>query len=398
LKFGKTGLRFNQDIQLAGRWWVILAASRVNNLVGGINMILFKQTALLVTFTLATLLATQAIAKPPTIPGNSGVPGLLAEIEVLEEELATTREDLAETEAELTTTQGELVATQSSLTSTLAELQITEGELGISNALLDESLEELEREQNRYRVPQTGQGDCWGAPSENPDDPHDVIPCDFTGQDGDHQAGLAPPLGRFVDNGNGTVTDIFTNLVWLIRGDCADDFSWRDAKALANNLNGMSGMNLCSLRDGSASGLWRLPNIREMMSLLDYESLPALADGHPFINLAGTYWTSTTFALDPLRSLDFPYNVCNGPRNRYGTENWDRFNEAYVVNTHTGEVRHAPKERVADIARRYKKGDGGTIILESCFKSGFTDGTPRVDLPQPKFIAVRSLTVGEVTK
>ncbi len=40
------------------------------------------------------------------------------------------------------------------------------------------------------------------------------------GDDGDHMAGIAAPSPRFTDNGNGTVTDNLTGLVWLKDGNC----------------------------------------------------------------------------------------------------------------------------------------------------------------------------------
>jgi len=47
---------------------------------------------------------------------------------------------------------------------------------------------------------------------------------------------------------------------------------------------------------------WRLPNLRELQSLMDYESYgPALPPGHPFTDVGGMnryYWTSTTYAND----------------------------------------------------------------------------------------------------
>lgn len=40
------------------------------------------------------------------------------------------------------------------------------------------------------------------------------------GEDGDLQKGLAWPSPRFTDNGNGTVTDNLTGLIWLKNADC----------------------------------------------------------------------------------------------------------------------------------------------------------------------------------
>ncbi|MFZ1404917.1 MAG: DUF1566 domain-containing protein, partial [Anaerolineae bacterium] len=46
---------------------------------------------------------------------------------------------------------------------------------------------------------------------------------------------------------------------------------------------------------------WRLPNVREMQSLVDYERFsPALPSGYPFSNVqSNIYWTSTTITAGP---------------------------------------------------------------------------------------------------
>lgn len=319
---------------------------------------------------------------PPTIPGNPGVPGLLAEIAELEQELAVTEAELEDTETELTATQGELMSTQTSLAETQSDLQLTQGELYVTSALLDESLEALEREQNRYRVPQTGQVDCWGAFNQNPDSPHVTIPCPNTGQDGRYKAGLAPPFVRFTDNGDGTVTDRFTELVWLKNAGCLNDYSWDQAVQFGKLLHGTAG--ICELNDQSPTGAWRLPNVRELLSLLDFKTAgyfsvdaQALPDGHPFDDLSGWYWTSTTYALPttyPVDSFIFP---CGGSL-QYGSDNRPRFNDAYVVNVTVGEVIHTPKEDRDTISK-----------VQRCFEPGFSFGSAPPGLPKPRVIAVR---------
>jgi hypothetical protein len=59
-----------------------------------------------------------------------------------------------------------------------------------------------------------------------------------------------------------------------------------DVKALASGT--------CGLTDASVSGNWRMPNIKEMESLLDYE-VGGLPLDSPFLNVANNYyWSSTT--------------------------------------------------------------------------------------------------------
>jgi len=52
--------------------------------------------------------------------------------------------------------------------------------------------------------------------------------------------------------------------------------------------------------DGSSSGDWRLPNVKELQSLIDFSQFgPALPSGHPFFNaqLDINHWSSTTVAF-----------------------------------------------------------------------------------------------------
>lgn len=53
----------------------------------------------------------------------------------------------------------------------------------------------------------------------------------------------------------------------------------------------------CGLTDGSEVNDWRLPNLRELQSLIDYgEFFPALPAGSPFrgVVTVSFYWSSTT--------------------------------------------------------------------------------------------------------
>jgi hypothetical protein len=114
------------------------------------------------------------------------------------------------------------------------------------------------------------------------------------GDDGDLQRGVDWPIPRFADNSNGTVTDNLTGLIWLKNANCWGTQSWANALTDANGLANGS----CSLTDGSVTGDWRLPNVREQQSLIDYgQTSPALPNGHPFtgVQTSSPYWTSTTY-------------------------------------------------------------------------------------------------------
>lgn len=136
-------------------------------------------------------------------------------------------------------------------------------------------------------VPQTGQTATFAA-----------------GDDGTYKAGVSLPSPRFSDNNNGTVTDNLTGLIWLKNANCFGQVGWLTALNEVNNLQDGE----CSLTDGSVAGTWRLPNIRELHSLIDFNYFgPAISHGPslggcgpdcPLANLpgggiGGTYWSST---------------------------------------------------------------------------------------------------------
>ena len=132
-------------------------------------------------------------------------------------------------------------------------------------------------------VPKTGQTECYDPTTDV------VTSCEGTGQDGEHRKGVAWPNPRFTDNGNGTVTDNLTGLIWLENANCtATTKNWATALLWANGLyDGCATCggtnNDCGLSDGSAEGEWRLSNVRELQSLIDYGKWsPALPSGHPF--------------------------------------------------------------------------------------------------------------------
>ena len=124
------------------------------------------------------------------------------------------------------------------------------------------------------------------------------------GDDGDLQRGVALPTPRFTDNLDGTITDNLTGLIWLQNANCFGVQNWATALTRANGL--ASGD--CGLSDGSVAGDWRLPNIRELHSLVNFAFFnPALSNAagtgqgsgsDPFSNFqtASSYWSSTTFA------------------------------------------------------------------------------------------------------
>jgi len=140
-----------------------------------------------------------------------------------------------------------------------------------------------------------------GGAFQNPCPPDGPAPVEKTGQttsqadydDGYYQRGVTPPAQWFKDNGNGTVTDNKTGLIWLKNANCFGYATWALALSACNALPRGS----CGLTDGSIAGDWRLPNRFELESLLDLGQYnPALPLGHPFTNVSTPCWSSTTYA------------------------------------------------------------------------------------------------------
>lgn len=110
-----------------------------------------------------------------------------------------------------------------------------------------------------------------------------------------------PSYGRndFVDNGDGTVSDRATGLSWT-QADSGRGMDWQAALALAAWANET---NYCGHSD------WRLPNAKELQSLVDYTRCPDVTRSaaiDPLFKVStidgGEYpyfWTSTTHLDGP---------------------------------------------------------------------------------------------------
>ncbi len=150
-------------------------------------------------------------------------------------------------------------------------------------------------------IPKTGQTLCYNTSA--------TISCgatSFPGQDGDYQKGVAWPDPRFITSTTGIVTDTLTGLIWLEEANCSTiNMNWTRALTEVQELNTAGTMNGNNCGDTSNAGShqtdWRLPNVKEYESLIDFsQSSPSLPTGHPFQNVQTTsYWSSTSFATNP---------------------------------------------------------------------------------------------------
>ncbi len=131
-------------------------------------------------------------------------------------------------------------------------------------------------------------------------------------------------VNDFIDNGDGTITDNATGLMWEQNGDNGG-MNWEDALALAQQRNAE---NYLEYND------WRLPNAKELHSIVDYNRSPSYTssaaispmfnvpvitdengeDNYPF------YWTSTTHVDGPWPNK--AVYICFGEALGYMNYNW----------------------------------------------------------------------------
>ncbi len=104
-------------------------------------------------------------------------------------------------------------------------------------------------------------------------------------------------VNKFLDNGNGTITDQATGLMWM-KADSGKGMNWGDSLGYCEDLN--------------ANGYsdWRLPNAKELQSIVDYTRSPSTTQSAAIDSIFTVssikdeggktnypfYWTSTTHA------------------------------------------------------------------------------------------------------
>ncbi len=116
-------------------------------------------------------------------------------------------------------------------------------------------------------------------------------------------------INEFVDNGDSTITDNATGLMWA-QNDSNAGMNWEDALAYAENSN-YAGYND-----------WRLPNVKELQAIVDYSGVFPVIDTTIFkitgiTNEAGNadypyFWTSTSAGSEAVSGMYFADYVAFG--------------------------------------------------------------------------------------
>lgn len=140
----------------------------------------------------------------------------------------------------------------------------------------------------------------------------------------------------YTDNGNGTVSDSATGLVWqkctavsgTTLGNCNTGtlltYTWSNAISYCSNLT-LGG------RDD-----WRLPNINELRSIVEYWGASPSINTIVFPNTPNTngssfFWSSSTLAFGTKPAWLFNYGVTPGPGTGYSSKT-----DKYYVRCVTG--------------------------------------------------------------
>ena len=108
------------------------------------------------------------------------------------------------------------------------------------------------------------------------------------------RGGLSSDILPYTDNGDGTVTDTSTGLMWQ-QGGINYIGTWEQALAYCERLD------LGGYTD------WRLPSINELLSIVDFSQTPTINFTHFPDTATLWYWSSTTHAYfsNSARAVDF---------------------------------------------------------------------------------------------
>ncbi len=131
----------------------------------------------------------------------------------------------------------------------------------------------------------------------------------------------------YTDNGNGTVTDSATGLIWQ---KCSNGQNATSCSGSASTITWSNAITYCNGLT-LAGRTWRLPNVNELRSIVDFtKSTAPTIDTTAFPSTQSNfYWSSSTYAKNTIFAW-FVYFV-NGV-----VESSDKASSGYYVRRVTG--------------------------------------------------------------
>jgi len=108
-------------------------------------------------------------------------------------------------------------------------------------------------------------------------------------------------------NMNGTVTDDNTGLMWK---RCSEPDTTSDCTGTPSKYTWQDAINQCEGLDYAGYTDWRLPNAKELWSIIKLEGTSPLIDQTAFPGtVGGSYWTSTTFPSPTSNALSVSFST-----------------------------------------------------------------------------------------
>ena len=191
-----------------------------------------------------------------------------------------------------------------------------------------------------YPLVETGQGNCYNGDGNKITCPTEGEA--FYGQDAQYTGNTF----SFSDNGNGTVTDNVTGLLWQQTPD-AGHYSWTEAQ------------NYCESLSLGSSEDWRMPSLKELFSISNFSA------GWPYLDL--TYFDLTT--TDSI-SKDEQYWSSNY---YVGKTAEGQYDAAFGVNHATGHIKAYPALVTGPMGKRVRCVSGAEYGINQFVDNG--DGT-----------------------
>lgn len=120
------------------------------------------------------------------------------------------------------------------------------------------------------------------------------------GEDHDYQPADTQP--SYTDNGNGTITDNRTGLMWAKDGNgpgCNN----------GNRLTWDQSISFCAGLNYAGYSDWRLPNIKELESLVNYQASGPAINSTYFPNSSDLWYSSTQYVPDGTEAVVVYFNL-----------------------------------------------------------------------------------------